>query len=312
MSNPFSKSENDRKRIVSNQQKKIKQIYIDCYNDIHKEVEKLKGKNDKVSTVKRVYLNKLEKDLIESMKVVDKKTEVLINENVKLMSNSVFDTNMKYLKGIGINLNVGNKKLKLNIVNDIVNGKFYNGKWSLSSAIWGDNKIKQREIRSIISKGLLKNKSVYEIGKDLERYVNPRSRKKYSWSNMFPGSRKKIDYNAQRLARTVVSHAYEQSFVKSTIKNPFIGAYRWVTSGGDKVCVLCLDREMSDHYGLGHGIFPKDKLPLDHPNGMCTFEPVMLYDDEEIAELVADWYLDEGDVEMNEKINLFIEDLNNF
>ena len=69
---------------------------------------------------------------------------------------------------------------------------------------------------------------------------------------------------------------------------------------------------MSDHYGLGPGIFPKDKLPLDHPNGMCTFEPVMLYDDEEIAELVADWYLDEGDVEMNEKINLFIEDLNNF
>lgn len=312
MSNPFSKSERYRKSLVSNQQKEIKQIYIDCYNDIHKQVEKLKNKNDKLSNVKKVYLNNLEKDLIESMKIIDSKTESLIKKNIGLMSNSVFDTNVKYLKGIGINLNIGNKKLKLNVVNDIINGKFYNGKWTLSSAIWGDNKLKQKEIRNIISKGLLKNKSVYEIGKDLERYVNPRARKKYSWSNMFPGSRKKIDYNAQRLARTVVSHAYEQSFVKATINNPFIGAYRWMTSGGDRVCVLCLDREMSDHYGLGPGIFPKDKLPLDHPNGMCTFEPVMLYDDEEIAEIIADWYLDEGEADMNDKINSFIKDLDDF
>lgn len=312
MSNPFSKSERKRKSIVLNQQKQIKNLYLECYEELHKEVEKLKSKNDKLSSVKRVYLKNLEKDLLSSLNSVDKKTESLIRSNANLMSSNVFETNVEYLKGLGLNVNVGNNTLKSKVVKDIVNGNFYEGKWTLSSSIWGDNKLKQKEIRNIIAKGILKNKGVYDIGKDLERYVNPRARKKYSWSNMFPGSRKKIDYNAQRLARTVISHAYEESFVRATINNPFIGAYRWVTSGSDRVCVLCLDRETSDHYGLGPGIYPKDKLPLDHPNGMCTFEPVMLYTDEEMAEIIADWYLGEGDENMNEKINLFLNDLNNF
>lgn len=312
MSNPFSRSERKRKSIVLNQQKEIKNLYLECYEELHKEVEKLKSKNDKLSLVKRVYLKSLEKDLLSSLNSVDKKTENLIRSNANLMSSNVFETNIEYLKGLGLNVNIGNSTLKSKVVKDIINGNFYEGKWTLSSSIWGDNKLKQKEIRNIIAKGILKNKGVYDIGKDLERYVNPRARKKYSWSNMFPGSRKKIDYNAQRLARTVISHAYEESFVRATINNPFIGAYRWVTSGSDRVCVLCLDRETSDHYGLGPGIYPKDKLPLDHPNGMCTFEPVMLYTDEEMAEIIADWYLGEGDEGMNEKINLFLNDLNNF
>ena len=122
----------------------------------------------------------------------------------------------------------------------------------------------------------------------------------------------KIDYNAQRLARTMISHAYEESFVAVTKNNPFIEAYQWITSGSDRVCEICIDRESSDHYGLGPGIYPKDALPLDHPNGMCTFDVVITMTDEEISDAIADWYLGEGDPEMNKRIDDYVEEMKNF
>ena len=58
------------------------------------------------------------------------------------------------------------------------------------------------------------NCSYYEIAKDLESYVRPNAR--LPWNlRMADGKKiykKQIDYNAQRLARTLVQHGYQQSF----------------------------------------------------------------------------------------------------
>ena len=217
----------------------------------------------------------------------------------------VFQNNEIFLRGSGYKDYINNPMLKSDVINRIYTGKIYQGKWNLSSAIWGDNQAKINEMNSIIAKGVAENKSLYEISKSLERYVNPNARKSYEWNKMFPGSRKNVDYNAQRLARTTIQHAYQQSFVSATFYNPFIEAYRWVTSGGHNVCQLCLDRESLDEYGLGNGIFPKDKLPLDHPNGMCTFEVVMSMTDDEISDCIADWYMGIGDKRMNKQLDKF-------
>ena len=312
MKNPFKDSERDRKKIVEKQKREIKKLYKEAHDEIKKEVEKLKSKNDTSSVMRKKYLNSLKKEINSYMEIVDRKTESIIKNNMDLMVLSVFQSNQMYLTDLGFNFYSNNPMIKKNVVNTIMNGKLYGGKWSLSKAIWGDNALKQKEISRIVSKGIIQNKGVYNIAKDLERYLNPNARKKDSWLKSFPGSRRKIDYNAQRLARTMVSHAYEESFVRATINNPFIEAYQWITSGGHNVCTLCMDRELSDRYGLGPGVFPKDKLPLDHPNGMCTFDIIVTMSDQEIIDAVADWYYGEGDQNMNEKIDFFVNDLKNF
>lgn len=312
MANIFVYCQRKRVKIVKKQKKEIKKVYEEALEEIRKEVNKLYGKDDVSSSMKKVYLNKLRDDISSEMNSVDSKTENIVKNNMSQMVEEVAKNTQMYASKIGINTIINGSNLKYRVVNNIISGKVYNNKFTLSSSIWGNNRKRLNEINGIIAKGVLRNKGVYEIAKDLERYVNPNARKSYDWSRMFPGSRRKIDYNSQRLARTMVSHAYQQAFVEATINNPFISAYRWMTSGGDKVCALCIDRETNDQYGLGPGVFPKDSLPLDHPNGMCTFECVMSMSDYEIGEAIADWYLGEGDEQMNKSIDKYVKDLKNF
>lgn len=312
MANLFAYSQVRRSRIVRQQQKQIKKAYEEALKEITKSVDKLYGKNDVSSSMRRVYLNKLKDDIKNQMDIVDGKTETIIKDNIGLMAEEVAKNTQMYNSKIGLNAIVNSTSLRHRVVTNIVTGKVYDSKFTLSSSIWGDNKRRLNEINRIIARDILQNKGVYDIAKDLERFVNPRARKDYDWSKMFPGSRRKIDYNAQRLARTMVSHAYQQAFVEATINNPFVAAYRWMTSGSDRVCPICIDRESTDQFGLGPGIFPKDRLPLDHPNGMCTFECVMAMSDEEVGEAIADWYLGEGDETMNNMIDRYVNDLKNF
>jgi hypothetical protein len=101
-----------------------------------------------------------------------------------------------------------------------------------------------------------------------------------------------VDYNAQRLARTLVSHAYQQALVRTTQKNPFVTKYQWEASNSTRICPLCASRD-----GV---LFDKDDLPLDHPNGMCTFIAVMPDSMVDIADRLGDWAHGKSDPELEE------------
>lgn len=310
--NPFERVEGERIKLTEEQRKEIKRLYSDVLEDVRKQIRWIEHKKDVSSVVRRRYLESIKSDVEKSMQSVDRKTERLVRTNMDKMAALVMENNQTFLSGMGFKGYMNDPKLKADVVSRIVSGKLYENKWSLSSAIWGDNEQKLKEINNIVAKGIAANKSTYDIAKDLERYVNPNARKTWEWNKMFPGSRRKIDYNAQRLARTMVSHAYEESLVAATKNNPFVLGYRWITSGGHRVCPLCIERESTDAYGLGAGVFPKDALPLDHPNGMCTFDVVMSMSMEESAEAIADWYLGEGDKKLNKSIDKFVKDLRRF
>ena len=66
----------------------------------------------------------------------------------------------------------------------------------------------QGDIQYIVAQGIASQKSAFDIAKDLEKYVDPSAKKDWAWSKVYPGTKKVVDYNAQRLARTMVSHAY--------------------------------------------------------------------------------------------------------
>lgn len=312
MANEFAVASGRRVAITNAQRKQIKKLYASVLNDVSANMEFLKTRGNVSSVLRLQYLNGLKRELEASMDSVDRRVESTIRSNMMAVSNEVVAANRNLLKKMGFDSSMygtAYSYVPRQMVNEIVTGQLYEGRWTLSRAIWKNKALRHRDLEMIIAKGVAENRSTYDIAKDLERYVNPASRKSWAWSKVYPGTRRRIDYNAQRLARTMISHAYEESFVRTTKNNPFIDAYKWLPSNSDRVCPLCRSRGEDDQFGLGSGIFPKDSLPLDHPNGMCTFEIVMTKSYEQIADSLADWATGSGNQKMNSLLDIFLEDL---
>ena len=300
--NPFKKSEGQRIKITKAQEKQIKKLYQDVADEIEERAKYYAGRTNAGSMLRLVQLNDLKSSIKDSMDNVNSSSQSIIKSNMMKMSQVVFKDNVQLLKAMGfIEVDTRYAYVPRDIVNQLVSGKLYKGKWSLSKSIWNNSAVVNHDLDYIIAKGIAENKSTYEIAKDLEKYVNPSRAKPWDWGKVYPGTKKVIDYNAQRLARTMVSHAYEESFVRSTKNNPFIEAYQWLSSGGDRMCEVCAERDGK--------IFAKDELPFDHPNGMCTFMIVMEKSYEQIGQDLANWVNGEGDPKLNEQIDGFAEDL---
>lgn len=286
----FPQAEETRKALTKQQEKNIIKLYSDLAKQIEKDANKLADRNNISSILKKQYLEDMSKDVVAQLKSYGKTIEVDIKKSMLDTSQKMVYENNMWLKGVGVDIIGAYSHVPKEIVESIVTGQVYSGKWSLSQAIWNDVKKDSQDIRNIVAMGVAANKSTYEIAKDLEKYVNPLAKKEWDWSRVYPGTKRKIEYNAQRLARTMIGHAYQESFVRTTYNNPFFDAYQWIASNSERTCQLCMDRAGNDSFGLGVGIFPKDQLPMDHPNGMCTFVVVTSSSHEQIVDRIANWH----------------------
>ncbi|MFR1104067.1 MAG: hypothetical protein ACLSD3_04535 [Acutalibacteraceae bacterium] len=167
-------------------------------------------------------------------------------------------------------------------VNELLSGGIYENFAGLSERIWNYRGSFDRDISEIIRRGILAKKPAFNLAKDLELYLDPSAAKPWDWNKVYPGVSRKVDYNAQRLARTSVTHAYQLALERSTRDNPFVTKYQWLAGNSHaRICGLCLSRDGK--------YFDKGSVPLDHPNGMCTIIPVIEKSYEEIAAELADW-----------------------
>ncbi len=302
--NPFATAEGKRIEITNAQAKQIRGLYKDVRHEMQNKIRILSHKTNVSSIMRDRYLKDFAKDLSADIRYLNKQMEKTITNNALKVAEAVVEDSNKLNEAMGFRgVFTNDYYIPHQAVESIVTGQLYDGKWTLSKAIWSDNQKKLNDINEIVAKGMIANKSTYDIAKDLERYVNPQARKGWEWSKVYPHTSKKIDYNAQRLARTMVSHAYQESFVRSTRDNPFIDSYRWLASGSDRMCEECAERDGK--------IFPKDELPLDHPNGMCTFETVIEKSYDQIASDIRNWVDGTGDPELNNQLDGFANSLGN-
>lgn len=310
----FANAEGRRIELTNEQAKRIRQLYVDVSKEVADRAKFFQNRTNISSVLRTQYLKEMQDQLNQRITDIDNQTTSIIESGMKDVARAVVQDNAKMMEKMGFtNFTSSTAFLYVpdTVVKEVASGKLYEGRWDLSKAIWGDNKQKLDEINYIVAKGIAENKSAYDLAKDLEKYVNPNVRKDWEWSKVYPGTRKVVDYCAQRLSRTMVSHAYAESFVRTTKDNPFIEAYKWLTSNSDRVCPICIERSETDQYGLGVGVYPKDELPLDHPNGMCTFEIVTTGSLEQIGSKLHDWMYGEGDEQLNSKIDKYVESLTN-
>lgn len=278
-----------RAELTKKQQREIEDLYRKVAKNIAKKAEKIPRTTS--DAMRQQYLKKLQKQVDEQLEKLGEEIQKTITHNVALTAQAMVSANQQALESVGLYIQGAFSHVPDDIVRLVSSGKLYSGNWSLSKAIWKGTKKAQKDINAIIAEGIAQNKSAYEIAKELEKYVNPSARKPWDWSKVYPGTNKKVDYNAQRLARTMVSHAYQQSFIRTTQKNPFVTKYKWVGSNSHRICPICAARDGQ--------FFEKDELPLDHPNGMCTFVAVMDESMVDIADRIADWALGKPDPELD-------------
>lgn len=279
----FKDAEAAKAAIMASQQKEIAKLYEDWADEICERAKYYSHKSNASAPVSERYYKELQKQLRATSQQVSNEVYKKIKGNIYLISDAVVKDNVDWLASFGFSmegLNAAFSYVPDEIVRNLITGQIYESGWSLSQRIWSDNEKTLKDIYRVMAKGLAENKPIYEIAKDLEAYVRPGVR--LPWNlRMADGKKiykKQIDYNAQRLARTLVQHGYQQSFVAVTKSNPFITEYVW-RSNGSRVCELCKARD-GQHY-------KKDELPLDHPNGMCTMEPVVV---KNMVDQLADWF----------------------
>lgn len=285
-------AELERVKLTKAQQKHIVDIYKNAAKSVAKKAKTLPKTPS--APLYEEHLKNLQKELEKELKKAEMALKGEIEGNMKLAAQAVVDDNGKFVDKLGLGIKGEYSFVPADIVKSVASGQLYGGKWSLSRALWKNHMKTQYNINAVVAQGIAENKSAYDIAKDLEKYLNPEARKDWDWSKVYPGAAKRVDYNAQRLARTMVSHAYQQAFVRTTKNNPFVEDYVWLSAGGNRTCEVCMERD-GKH-------FPKDGLPLDHPNGMCTFEAYIPQSMTEVADRLADWVEGKADPSLDKWI----------
>lgn len=281
---------------------KLENMYRQLVAQTQRELVRLKLKGNKATVtdeLRKLQLNDLKNSLDKNLWEITQSTQSAIQNGMLQASQAVARDMTKWLNSLGINVKTSFSYVPQDVVSNIVSGRLYGADWNFSSRIWGDYNKSVSDITKIVAQGIAENKPTYDIAKDLEKYVNPNAVKPWDWSKVYPNSKKKIDYNAQRLARTMINHAYQQSIVETCKSNPFVKGIQWRSAFSKTTCPIC--------ESLNGNIFPVGEIPLDHPNGKCTFIAVIDKSSQEIENDLLKWVDGEADDEFNQKMELFAE-----
>lgn len=156
----------------------------------------------------------------------------------------------------------------------------------LSARVYKNDALASGKIDRIINNGIALGKSAREIADEVIFFINPNT----------PGG---ASYAAMRLARTEINNAFHETSKRSYKSQPWVNGVQWNLSGSHPRHDICNDFAEQDGFGLGSGVFPKDRVPTKpHPHCLCSITAMTLEQDEFIDQLLGgdfnEWLTDEG------------------
>ena len=134
-----------------------------------------------------------------------------------------------------------------------------------------------------------------KLANDLEVLINPKNR--LTTTNFKAGfDSYKVSYQAQRLARTSITHAATETQIQNAKKNPFNKGLRWNLSASHSARMHGKTDICDDYNGQ---IFKPEETPLQHPNCLCYFTEEVADVDDAIAR-INKWVEGNEDKELDE------------
>ena len=194
-----------------------------------------------------------------------------------------------------------------NVLAGLIEGGFYRDRKGLSERIWRVAQGFEKDVGYIVQRGIAEKKSVSELAADLEQYVKAPAKRDFDWGKVYPNlSGKKVDFNAQRLARTSINHAYFLDNVKVCTENPFVESMHWdLSNAHEERQVIPFGPDECDEYaehdeGLGLGNFKPEEIPVPHPQCLCVQWAVIPDSLENIGARIGAWASGEPDELLDE------------
>lgn len=158
-------------------------------------------------------------------------------------------------------------KISDNAISVLTAGGYYEDGKTLSKRLWNITKENGKNIDTLIKTNIAGGANVRTLANELEKYVNP---KKRLVSKSFKAgiNSYKISYNAQRLARTSITHAATETQIQNAKRNPFSLGLKWNLSASHSARMHGKQDECDDREGK---VYKPNETPLQHPNCLCFF-----------------------------------------
>ncbi len=278
--------------LVHKSRKKHLQLTLDnykyirnLYKDAAKDLEAM-AKTARKDSLNERWIRDYQKTINEEIKILNKIISTKVREDMGSSAQNATYVQLDFFHGIGLRYGFNSDEsfnpifssTPTNVIKELVAGEFYKDNKSLNERIWSNSNKTKKDIDYIIQKGILLKKSSYELAKDLQVYINPEEEKPWPWKKVYPGAgNKTIDYNAQRLARTAINHAYFLANIRSCSKNPFVEGIHWELSTSHYIRQvekwgedICDEYANQNNYKLGRGNFPIEEVPVPHPQCLCS------------------------------------------
>lgn len=275
------------------QEKDLLRLYIELAKQLKIDIAKCK-----ISSEKK-YLQDLQNIVQINIRDLDKELSNMIRANIETASLIAGTAALTYYTAItsdvtlfsmfnSIVLNTSGKTTA-----NLIQGNLYKDKRSLDSRLWNISKKSRNDIDTLIKTNLLKGANSRDLALQVEQYVNPKKILKRS-IDIVNGKKiySNISWQSTRLARTSITHSFNENTLQQAYSNPFNIGMKWVLSSEHSKRMKgkrdeCDYYAEQNNYNLGVGVFPLDKVPIAHPCCLCHQYEVATDIDQAIKDIKA-------------------------
>lgn len=247
------------------QKQELEQIYAKLAMDLSEEI--LEWPDSRTRThLQQMYqiVNQYSKELYFDLK---EHTIKYINEAADIQTNVQlsFVDMLKLEPAIDTALRRSITSISSKAVKQLISGEYYKDDATLSKRLWAKVKHNKRDIDTLIKVNVARGCNARTLAGQLEKYVNPKNR--IEAKSFAAGiNSHDISYQAQRLARTSITHVMSEVQIQNAIVNPFNKGLRWNLSPNHSSRMHGKEDECDDREGK---IFKPEEMPLQHPNCLC-------------------------------------------
>ncbi|AEE95298.1 hypothetical protein [Mahella australiensis] len=247
----------------------IQQVYKRAAEDIASDI-----KNVAPGTLRYNHLSSLQKALEERARTINEKTLDAIYNGIRLTTEDGTLGAQMIMQDLFKYDRAGVKSLFADIneraVLAVLSRTGKDG-LKLSDRIWRTGEHVNNNLKVMVEDAVARGLDSRELAKQVQQYMQPGK-----WTAMKKETRRRlgvssnVSYEAMRLARTEMSHAYHEATILANQSSPSYMGIIWMLSGSHPLPDVCDDYASHN----GDGFWPKgSEPPLPHPQCLCVALP---------------------------------------
>lgn len=255
-------------KLAQRQEKELLKIYEEASRHVSYKLSKAKP-----GGLTSRYLNELNKSIDRYILELRTNLSKSVKEGMEASSQIASAVQLSYLdaivptEDIKSTFNKMFTQLPTNITKQLISGKYYSDGLTLDQRLWNITKKNASDIDTLIKINVSKGANARELAKELDEYINPLRR--ITPKTLEAGMSKKISYNAQRLARTSLTHANTEAYIQGSKMNPFCQGLKWNLSPSHSTRMHGKTDICDEYAGK---VFKPNEVPIQqHPNCLCFF-----------------------------------------